>query len=103
MREQLEELARALSDQGENELALTVQSVVSSDDERLDAFLLSNELWGGAGSIADQAGMTRGRESRRPIEGALIRLGQAQMSAGQVNPRTPMWVEVFMKWQQDGV
>src|SRR5438309_9934963 len=102
MREHLEELARVLSDQGENGLALTVRSVVSGDDEKLDAFLVSNELWGGAGSIADEAGMSRGRESRRPIENALIRLGLAQVDAGRVNPRTSMWIEVLRKWQRDG-
>lgn len=103
MREHLEELARALSNQGENGLALTVRSVAAGDDEKLDAFLVSNELWGGAGSIADQAGMSRARESRRPIEGALIRLGLAQVQAGRVNPRTSMWIEAFRKRQQDGV
>ena len=103
MRDYLEELARALSEQGEDDLARTVRSVISSDDANLDAFLVSNELWGGAGSIADQAGMTRGRESRRSIEGALIRLGLAQIRAGRVNPRTPMWTEAFKKWQREGV
>jgi hypothetical protein len=103
MRGHLAELARALSDQGENGLALTVRSGVAGDNEKLDAFLVSNDLWGGAGSIADQAGMSRGRESRRSIEGALVRLGLAQLQAGRVNPRTSMWIEAFRKWQRDGV
>lgn len=77
MREHLEELARVLSDQGENGLALTARSAAADDDETLDAFLVSNERWGGAVSIADRAGMSRGRESRQAIEGALIRLGLA--------------------------
>jgi hypothetical protein len=46
----------ALGNEGETGLALTVRSVVSGDDANLDAFLVSNELWGGAGSIADQSG-----------------------------------------------
>jgi hypothetical protein len=101
MREYLKELARVLSDQGEDALALVVRSVVSGDDPKLNEFLVSNELWGGPGSIADQAGMARGRESRRAIEEVLIRLGQEQMRAGRVNSRTSMWTQVFTKWQRD--
>jgi len=103
MRTQLNRLAGVLSAQGEEELALTVRSVVSSDDQKLEAFLVSNELWGGAGSIADQAGVTRGRESRRAIEAALIALGRAQVGSGRVNPRTLMWIEAFRKLQREGI
>ena len=103
IREHLEELARVLSDEGEAGLALGVRSVLAGDDDRVNAFLTSNSLWGGMGSIADQAGMERGRVSRRRIESVLILLGREQMRAGRVNVRTAMWVEVFEKWQREGV
>ncbi len=68
-----------------------------------DQFLVSNELWGGAGSIADQAGINVGRSVRREVESALIDLGQEQIRRGLVNPRTVSWVDVFKKWRDDGI
>ena len=68
-----------------------------------DQFLVSNELWGGAGSIADQAGIDVGRSGRREIESALIDLGEEQIRRGLVNPRTASWVDTFKKWRRDGI
>jgi hypothetical protein len=36
-----------------------VERALAGSDEDLEAFLVSNVLWGGAGSIADQAGGDR--------------------------------------------
>jgi hypothetical protein len=73
-----------------------------SGQERVQ-FLVSNELWGGAGSIADQAGIDAGRSMRREVESALIDLGEEQIRRGVVNPRTATWVEAFKQWRRDGI
>ena len=69
----------------------------------IEAFLNSNTLWGGAGSIADQVGISEGREERRKVEALLINLGEFQISEGHCIQRTKMWVEAFKQWQRDGI
>lgn len=105
MRDRLQLLSRVLQECGESALAAKVEDATSGSDLGLDEFLTSNELWGGAGSIADQAGVGRGlrAEGRRKIESALIQLGKEQIQTGKVNPRTAMWVSVFEKWEKAGV
>ncbi|MEX0360297.1 MAG: hypothetical protein AB3N10_04835 [Allomuricauda sp.] len=75
--------------------------IVSSDlgSEGLESFLKSNSLWGGAGSIADQAGLQSGKENRRKLESMLIELGEFQIAEGIVNERTQVWTEVFKYWK----
>jgi len=73
-----------------------------SSQERVQ-FLVSNELWGGAGSIADQTGIDLGRSVRREVESALIDLGEEQIRRGVVNSRTALWVEAFKTWRRDGI
>lgn len=98
--------------QGMEDLQLAVQALVErlreADEEflaayaeaqlgepsALEAFLRSNELWGGSGSIADQAGTA--------VQEALIGLGQLQMRKGITNARTEMWVEAFREWRSKG-
>lgn len=65
-------------------------------------YLVSNDLWGGAGSVADQA-LLNFPEATAQLERLLIRLGRVQMSLGRVNVRTEMWVTVFEKWQAEGI
>jgi hypothetical protein len=61
-------------------------------------------LWGGSGSIADQAGLALGRrDGRRRIEQALIALGEEQIRTGHVNIRTAPWVGTFKDWQARGL
>ena len=108
MRQQLEALEMVLAQHGEPGAAQMIRRALAGADPELRTFLVSNELWGGAGSIADQAGIdqagrTQGRESRRAIEAALITLGLAQMRQGLVNVRTQMWVAAFSKWQRKGI
>jgi hypothetical protein len=77
---------------------------LSSPDESLLAFLTSDALWGGSGSIADQAGLALGRRNgRRRIEQALIALGEEQIREGHVNIRTASWVDTFKDWQARGL
>jgi hypothetical protein len=70
---------------------------------RLDAFLASNELCGGSGSIADGAGGGERSEGRRRIERILIQLGKEQMRTVNVNPLTEMWVTAFSKWEEAAI
>ena len=105
MHEALQSLARLLREQDDISLAAMVEKAISGPQDEQDAFLKSNDLWGGMGSIADQAGMRFGPrdEGRREIERALIHLGNQQIQAGKVNLRTEMWVRVFEKWNRDGL
>lgn len=102
-RQLLQALRDVLSRCGETSEACQVADVLAQDDQQVDAFLVSNELWGGAGSIADQAGCNAGRDTRRIIECALIDLGEAQVRAGITNIRTTRWVDAFRSWQNQGI
>jgi hypothetical protein len=73
------------------------------EKDGLEIFLKSNSLWGGAGSVADQAGIDGGREKRRKIEAILIDLGNFQIQEGILNQRTKMWTEVFTNWEKTNV
>jgi hypothetical protein len=85
-------------------MAARVRDALELDKPGCDAFLVSNELWGGAGSIADQAGLGSGRGSNRlDIENALISLGRRQLSIGKANLRTDMWVSTFESWAAHGI
>lgn len=104
LRKLLARLADALGQCGDNDYVAVVTSALSSSDESLVAFLTSNELWGGSGSIADQAGLTLGRKNgRRMVEQALIELGGEQIRVGHVNIRTAPWVSTFKEWQERGL
>ena len=78
-----------------------IEPALAGSEEELKAFLVSNTLWGGAGSIADQAGGDRA--ARRVIESALIELGQEQIRVGTINARTHMWVDAFQQWRASGI
>ena len=72
----LRDLNRELREAGDRDLSRMVQRAIGANETERLAFLQSNELWGGAGSIADQAAVDRGREVARKVEAALIRLGE---------------------------
>ena len=99
MKEQLENLEQVLLQCGEPDLALEVRRILQGSIQDFQAFLTSNELWGGAGSIADQAGLAQSADERKRIELALIDLGTKQIEQGLVNERTEMWVNAFSKWR----
>jgi len=79
-----------------------IDAALAGDDAALEAFLVSNLLWGGMGSMPDEAGLNWGREARRPIEAAFVALGEEQLRCGIVNPRTAHWVSAFRDWQEHG-
>jgi hypothetical protein len=72
------------------------------DDKKMWDYLVSNELWGGAGSVADQA-LLEIPDARAQLDRLMIRLGREQMGLGRVNIRTDMWVTTFEKWQAEGI
>ena len=99
----LRRLQSALEECGELEVANRIADVIEMLSEERETFLVSNELWGGAGSIADQAGVSEDRSCRRKIESALIDLGEVQLRRSLVNQRTASWVDVFKQWKRDGI
>ena len=105
MRGQLQRLSTVLRDCGALVSAAAVEEAISGSEEEVDAFLISNELWGGSGSIADQAGMYAGlrTDDTRKIERALVQLGKEQIRKGKVNPRTATWIAAFEKWEKAGI
>jgi hypothetical protein len=86
----------------EQSYALIVRNALSGPDHSLQEFLRSNDLWGGAGSIADQPFVGRSAQ-RKELEDLLIQLGKTQLSGGIANVRTKSWVETFEKWHQRGI
>jgi hypothetical protein len=88
---------------GETHFVELVAIALSANRADRAAFLASNELWGGAGSMADQAGCENDRATRRKIEAALIKLGEAQLREGITNVRTDSWVQAFRRWQWDSI
>lgn len=72
------------------------------NDQSLIEYLQSNELWGGSGSLADQAGIER-PSTRYKIESLLIQLGEEQKKINIVNQRTELWIEAFKEWKRSGI
>jgi hypothetical protein len=101
----LEKLRNVLMQNHEDDFAKSVDTALLGSNEDILRFLVSNEVWGGAGSIADQAGMTDGRrtDGTRAIQSALIALGEEQIRQGIVNVRTDMWTGAFRTWKRDGI
>lgn len=103
MRTHLEQLKATLEKYNDQYLSGLIEKALAGTDDEVDSFLVSNELWGGAGSVADQGGLNRGREAKREIESILIALGEQQIRNGKVNVRTAGWVDVFKKWKSSGI
>lgn len=101
LRSRLDDLAVVLKSNGEDYWHGEIRAVLSSDDEKVIDFVTSNTMWGGAGSIADQAGLDEAMSIRRDVEIALIELGEAQIDAGIVNERTEFWVRGAKKILKD--
>lgn len=76
-----------------------IEVALAGDDAELWRFLTSNELWGGAGSVADQRLLDH-PEQRKRLENLLIDLGEIQMAIGKVSVRTEMWTSAFKQWHK---
>ena len=92
-------LAELLRKGGNNAYANLVDEAFSSGNPKIEEFLVSNELWGGAGSISDQA-LLENKPFRKELEVLLIKLGRLQIAKDKVNVRTSMWVNAFEKWHK---
>jgi hypothetical protein len=97
IREVLFELHALLKENEEWDYASQVREALTGPEDKLKKFLVSNELWGGAGSIADQA-LIETREKRTRVEKVLAKLGKLQMKLGLINERTSMWTSAFRMW-----
>ncbi|HKW98423.1 MAG TPA: hypothetical protein VJN43_11875 [Bryobacteraceae bacterium] len=95
----LTQIAELLENGHDDFAAVMVRDALAGSDQELEKFFISNELWGGAGSLADQA-LVEDKERRRKLEGLLIQLGRRQIETGKTNVRTKMWVTAFEKWQR---
>ena len=102
IRDKLRQLLGLLRSGNENYQANQIEPALAGSDDDLKAYVTSNELWGGAGSIADQA-LVETPESRQRVETLLAELGEIQIKAGVVNVRTEMWTSVFRQWQKQGI
>jgi hypothetical protein len=86
----------------------------SAPDKEFEEFLVSNDLWGGSGSLADSVFAFRSggdqdernrlrKKNRAEFEGLMIQLGRHQMAQGKTNLRTSRWVEAFEAWKHAGL
>ena len=96
----LREISEFLEKHNASSNMLTI--ALLGDENKMWDYLVSNELWGGAGSVADQA-VIESPDERKQLELLLIRLGREQMGLGRVNVRTEMWVSAFEKWKAEGI
>jgi hypothetical protein len=91
-----------LSEAGrEAKAADLIRAALYGSSEDFYRFLSSHELWGGSGSIADQA-LIEVPSLRGQLEEGLIELGRLQLAVRRVNPRTEGWVRAFERWEQQG-
>ena len=98
----LRDIADLMEGGGEDYGAEMVRAALSESDEELDEFLVSNELWGGMGLLADQT-LVSDKNRRGLFESLMIKLGDIQIGAGKTNIRTEGWVKVFDGWRRAGV
>jgi hypothetical protein len=94
IKEKLKQLQDLLRSGQENYQANQIENALSGSDDDLTAYITSNELWGGAGSVADQA-LLDDPKKRKQLEAILIKLGKLQIKKGVVNVRTEMWTSAF--------
>jgi hypothetical protein len=98
----LKQLREMLEKNQEHRFVRDIDAALAGNDTTLWAFLTSNELWGGTGSIADQ-GCGPSRDTRRPLEQLMVELGREQIALERINPRTQTWTSVFEKWHAQDI
>ena len=95
----LEDLIKMFTDCKATFRAQQIETAILKDDSGLREFLVSNDMWGGSGSIADDR-VADDAKLRRKIENLMIQIGSIQMRYGFVNVRTEMWVTAFQGWSK---
>jgi hypothetical protein len=107
----LSEIIALLESGGDLCFAAGIRSELTGTEEALNSFLISNELWGGSGSVAGSAFAYNEKNAHWPnreknraaLERLMINLGRLQIAAGLVNVRTQRWVEAFEQWRDSGI
>ena len=56
-------------------------------------------LWGGMGSVADEAGVGLRSDQQRRVQELLIRLYELLERRGVTDPRGASWVQTFREWR----
>jgi hypothetical protein len=79
-----------------------VRRVLMGPAEAIERFLISNDLWGGSGSIADSAFASDPTRPKKFYQ-LMVQLGRLQIEARKTNPRTEIWVTAFEHWLRTGV
>jgi hypothetical protein len=83
-----------LRDGHETHQAELIQHALDGTEEEFSGFLISDDLWGGPGSVADQA-LIGDKKARRELENLMFQLGRIQVKKNIVNARTKMWTIAF--------
>lgn len=73
----LKRLRRRLEEADEGAFVTLIDIALESEDAWFRRFLTSSSIWGGAGSMVDQAGIGAKRRTRTAIRGALAELANA--------------------------
>jgi len=68
-----------------------------------ERFVNDLNVWGGSGSIMDQALINQGREVRRKLEDKAIYIGAALQDIEISSPLVGRWMSVFQQWKESGV
>jgi hypothetical protein len=102
IRRWLLDLADTLDSGDEESQAVIVRKALRGPQDKFEEFLVSNTLWGGSGSIADQACIAD-QVRRTRVEDLLVSVGIWQIEAGRINPRTKMWIGAFQHRAESGV
>lgn len=109
MQDELEQLAALLDSQeaGAAYRLRCLSLLQARGEDRFWVEVNANEIWGGAGSLADQAFVVNPgvppevwQVQRRKFHELMIRLGRALLAHGNANPRISMWVEAFEQWNR---
>src|ERR1043166_5233323 len=79
LRTVLAEIVTLLESGREYQAAARIHTALSGPAEELTRVLISNDLWGGAGSVADQS-LIEDPSRRNVLEDLLIRLGTLQIA-----------------------
>ena len=79
-----------------------LQNILNESEESIWQYLESNEVWGSAGSLADQ-GLFENKELRPKLEDLIVELGEFQQKEGRVNSRTESTIQVFRNWKEERV
>ena len=112
MLERLRAIHQILHHHADQGSADTVAKLVSLYEKDRDSFwdlLTSDEVWGGAGSLADKAMLSsprsdaERRRDRHLVWSELVGIADEMEAAGRLNERTLMWASAFRGWLREGL